>query len=137
VVRAEAWLDWVASQRSSASDGTGAVRALELLALRRRAFVQIARDYNRRIARYAELAAPGEIDPRQLIGMLIKLDDTMDTASRGIDDRQSQAEPKAPRTFVADWTRAEEKESDSVIPATGYEDEESPPRVERSVLIRQ
>ena len=54
------------------SDGTDTLRALELLALRRRAFVQIARDYNRRIARYAELATPGEIGAERLVGMLIK-----------------------------------------------------------------
>ena len=51
------------SRRSDGGDGTGTLRALELLALRRRAFVQIARDYNRRIARYTELASPGRSIP--------------------------------------------------------------------------
>ena len=72
VTRAEDWLTSVENVRRADSDGTGSIRALELLALRRRAFVQIARDYNRRIARYVELATPGEIGPDRLIGMLIK-----------------------------------------------------------------
>ena len=42
-------------------------------ALRRRAFVQIARDYNRRIARYSELATPGQLSPDSPYGILIKL----------------------------------------------------------------
>ena len=71
VTRAEA-MARTRSPRNDNSDGTGTLRALELLALRRRAFVQIARDYNRRIARYAELATPGEIGAERLIGMLIK-----------------------------------------------------------------
>ena len=70
VTRAEEWL--TSSERPRAdADGTGTLRALELLALHRRAFVQIARDYNRRIARYVELATPGEIGSERLIGMLI------------------------------------------------------------------
>ena len=41
--------------QSDTTEGVETLRAFELLALRRRAFVQIARDYNRRIARYTEL----------------------------------------------------------------------------------
>src|SRR4029078_12135397 len=48
------------------------IRARALLALTRRAFVQTPRDYNRRIARYSELATPGQITPDRLTGMLIK-----------------------------------------------------------------
>lgn len=47
------------------------IRALELLALNRRAFVQIAKDYNRRIARYAELATPGRVNNDLLVSMLV------------------------------------------------------------------
>ena len=70
VSRAEEWLD--GSVRSGSTDGTGGIQALELLALRRRAFVQIARDYNRRIARYTELSTPGTIGADRLTSMLIK-----------------------------------------------------------------
>jgi hypothetical protein len=110
VTRAEEWLDAIAAQRNSASDGTGMLRALELLALRRRAFVQIVRDYNRRIARYTELAAPGPIDAERLIGMLIKRDGADSTATRSSTaapprDRQSQSTRRAPPpTFDEDWT---------------------------------
>ena len=34
--------------------------------------MQIARDYNRRIARYSELATPGQVGAERLTGMLIK-----------------------------------------------------------------
>jgi hypothetical protein len=71
VLSAEEWFKEVAS-RAQNSDSDGPLKALELLALNRRAFVQIARDYNRRIARYSELATPGQISPDRLTGMLIK-----------------------------------------------------------------
>ena len=71
VLSAEDWFKEVAS-RAQNSDADGPLKALELLALNRRAFVQIARDYNRRIARYSELATPGQISPDRLTGMLIK-----------------------------------------------------------------
>ena len=99
VTRAEEWVDSVA--RSDA-DGTGTLRSLELLALRRRAFVQIARDYNRRIARYSELATPGQVSAGRLTGMLIKSTASA-TATRPASpappmNRQSNSEP--PRTFA-------------------------------------
>ncbi len=108
VTRAEEWLNLVAAARSDASDATGTLRALELLALRRRAFVQIARDYNRRIARYLELAKPGQIDADRLIGMLIKRDATS-TATRPFTqaaplNRQSQGRAGTPpSTFAEGW----------------------------------
>jgi hypothetical protein len=58
-------------QVARGGDAVGTLRALEFLALRRRAFVQIARDYNRRIARYSELATPGQVSPDRLTSMLI------------------------------------------------------------------
>jgi hypothetical protein len=81
VTRAEEFLGAIVSQRAG-GDGSGTLRALELLALRRRAFVQIARDYNRRIARYTELASPGPIDADRLIGMLIMHENAANTATR-------------------------------------------------------
>jgi len=67
--RAEKWVESVSKQPTQT--GAGMIRALELLALNRRAFVQIARDYNRRITRYAELSRPGRIDNGRLVAMLI------------------------------------------------------------------
>lgn len=100
--------EWVRSVARSDSDGTGTLRALELWALQRRAFVQIARDYNRRIARYAELASPGQLSPVRLTAMLIY---TSASASPVPDytapprNRQA-ATPTQPRTFVAGATPA-------------------------------
>jgi hypothetical protein len=99
VTRAEDWLDKVA--RTPSDDETGSLRALELLALRRRAFVQIARDYNRRIARYSELASPGQVTAGRLTGMLIKSTAstaTLPTSPAPPPNRRSGTEP--PRTFV-------------------------------------
>jgi hypothetical protein len=72
VERSEKWIEKVAADQSTGSDGTGMVRALELLALNRRAFVQIARDYNLQISRYAQLATPGNVDTGRLVAMLIR-----------------------------------------------------------------
>ena len=114
VTRAEEWLDTVAATRNDNADGTGSLRALELLALRRRAFVQIARDYNRRIARYSELAAPGQISAGRLTGMLIKFQRIDDRNASGLPapprSRQSSSE-SPPRTFVED--RSARRESGS------------------------
>lgn len=145
VTRAEEWADRVATQRSDNSDGTGMLRSLELLALRRRAFVQIARDYNRRIARYAELAAPGQVDPQQLVAMLIKVDERTDTANRNLvpvspNSRHSGSTTTQPReTFVQQWTPSNrgtsgtQQKADGVVPASA----EETPRVqqEQSLLV--
>lgn len=104
VVQTRASLDSIAR---GDSDGMATLRALELLALQRRAFVQIARDYNRRIARYAELSTPGYIGADPLVDMLIRRDNTP-TATRpslptGTNGRQSQnLTLPPPPTFVAD-----------------------------------
>jgi hypothetical protein len=81
--------------------GRAVVNALELLALNRRAFVQISRDYNQRITRYTELARPGQLRTERLVSMLIK---PTNLASRPTPPptpttrRSSQADP--PSTFV-------------------------------------
>jgi hypothetical protein len=144
VTRAEEWLNLVAAARSDASDTTGTLRALELLALRRRAFVQIVRDYNRRIARYSELATPGQIDADRLIGMLIKRDSSS-TATRPFVpiaplNRQSQnRRANPPSTFAEDWTpargrgRTSSNRDESVQPATA--ETTVGPYQERSLLV--
>jgi hypothetical protein len=142
VVQTRAALDAVAARDS---DGAATIRALELLALQRRAFVQLARDYNRRIARYAELSTPGEIGADRLIGLLIKRDNTP-TATRpslpsGTNGRQSNNSESTPlRTFAADegWESASQSvariRDESVQPAAAAE-KNPPVRVERSLLV--
>lgn len=142
VVRTRADLDAIARNDSG---GTDTLRALELLALQRRAFVQIARDYNRRIARYAELSTPGEIGAERLVGMLIKLDNTP-TATRpslptGTNGRQSRARAAPQQTFAdaEGWEPAGQSVSrattrdDSVRQAAA--EERQAPREERSLLV--
>jgi hypothetical protein len=106
---AEDWLNGVIS-RNENSDAEGNLKALELLALQRRAFVQIARDYNRRIARYSELATPGQISPDRLTGMLIKRQGL--TTSPPPIRQSGGTENSPPRTFANstntdDWLPAE------------------------------
>jgi hypothetical protein len=143
ITRAEEWLNNVA--RNDNASGTGTLRALEFLALRRRAFVQIARDYNRRIARYAELASPGEIGTDRLIGILIKTEHTS-TATRSSSPtpppgRQSNATSEhPPQTFAAGegWEPAglrdeNVRRDEAVKPAAGTAGQT--PRIERSLLV--
>jgi hypothetical protein len=147
VTRAEEWIKTVAR---GDSDGSGTLTALEFLALRRRAFVQIARDYNRRIARYTELASPGEIGAERLVGMLIKLESSS-TATRpaspgaqpGRQSRNSSSIP--PQTFAEGqgWAPVDRvrpitrTRDDSVVPAGGSSRQEpqQQPRRERSLLV--
>lgn len=62
--------------------GEGMLMALELLALNRRAFVQIAKDYNRQISRYTELSTPGNIATPRLVAMLVERPKNSATASQ-------------------------------------------------------
>jgi hypothetical protein len=148
VTRAEGWLDTVAAARNDNSDGTGSLRALELLALRRRAFVQIARDYNRRIARYSELASPGQISANRLTGMLINSSTSTTATKPGSSappgNRRSSGESSPPRTFVkgsppvASPASKTSTRDDAVRPASTVQPASttpSSPRDERSVLV--
>lgn len=72
VKRSEEWLAKVAADRAKNTTGTGMIRALELLALNRRAMVMITRDYNWQINRYSQIATPGNIDTGRLVAMLIR-----------------------------------------------------------------
>jgi hypothetical protein len=146
VSSAEDWLKGVIS-RNENSDSVGNLRALELLALQRRAFVQIARDYNRRIARYSELATPGQISPDRLTGMLIRRP-ASSTATRSAAPAppptrtSSGVETSPQRTFANtantdDWlpvekpaTSAAAKVDSAVQPASAAQSRE------RSVLVR-
>jgi hypothetical protein len=144
VARAEQWLDAVAAQPG----GSDALRTLELLSLRRRAFVQIVCDYNLRIVRYAELAAPAPIAPDVLVGMLIKTDRPRvagverqrSTSEAGGSPPSTPATPPrstgetAPTTRGTDWTPAGSSQSrhDGVTPTSA--EIESVPQ-ERSLLV--
>lgn len=144
VTRAEESLNAVAARRAD-GDGVGTLRALELLALRRRAFVEIACDYNRRIARYAELASPGDIDNERLIGMLIMREGAANTAKRPATlvpppNRQSLSPAEEPAaTFADGWesiksAAADGPRDDAVQPASA-ESPRSKPRREHSLLV--
>jgi hypothetical protein len=144
VARSQDWLASVENVRRADSDGTGSIRALELLALYRRAFVQIARDYNRRIARYVELATPGEIGSERLIGRLILRSDAA-TATRpsvpAPSNRQSSASASRPSTYAEGWTQANDARAisstrdEAVTPASA--ESARGPRRERSLLVPQ
>jgi hypothetical protein len=116
-----------------------------LLALRRRAFVQITRDYNRRIARYTELSTPGQVASDRLVGMLIK-SSSPSTATRTSTpapfNRQSQNAPSLPKTFGDEgWTPASGEKvgeaalDDAIKQASGETPVEQPPREEHSLLV--
>ena len=131
VTRAEDWLDSVARASGNNAEAEGNQRALELLALRRRAFVQIARDYNYRIARYAELATPGQVSAERLTGMLINTT-TSSTARRPAAlapprNRQSSDGSVPQQTFAessasgVNTESATTKRDEAVQPASGSE----------------
>jgi hypothetical protein len=137
VKRAE---EWLTAQRGTA-DETALLRALELLALRRRAFVQIARDYNRRIARYSELAAPGDIGSDRLTSMLIKstAGPTATRTSTTVPPPNRQSSGTSTRqTYAEGWTAASNsrkedgKRDEAVQPASG---EAQTLHKERSLLV--
>jgi hypothetical protein len=125
VTRSEENLAAVASQRG---DGSAQLRALELLAMRRRAFVQVARDYNRRIARYTELSTPGEIGSERVLSMLIKRDGVPNTATRPGSyapppNRQSQVPAHDPsQTFAEGWESIKSAAAEVPVGAAADED---------------
>lgn len=146
VVETQDYLNSFATTRRN--DIEGGLQALNLLALRRRAFVQIAREYNRRIARYTELATPGQVSPERLTGMLIK--SPVSTATRSASPAPSQNgqsnRKDAPQTTFADGTgssfraaTASGNQDASVRPASGEEGAsvgQSSPRREHSLLVK-
>jgi hypothetical protein len=135
VSNAEAYLNSFASQNNI----EGGLNALHLLALQRRAFVQIARDYNRRIARYSELASPGPVTAERLSGMLIR--SPMSTATKSASPAPSlnrQTNREAPPSTFADGATLPKRDGE-VQPASGAESPsagESSPRRERSLMVK-
>jgi hypothetical protein len=144
VTRAKGWIGEVVQNDSG--QGIETLRALELLALRRRAFVQIARDYNRRIARYTELSTPGDIPAERLVGMLIKASvpptATRPTVPSSTNGRQSRSTITAPpRTFAGDegWESARRRVAGEATRDAGVKpasaEEKKAAREERSLLV--
>jgi len=114
VATARDWLDRVSDHRGQQDDGTGLLKSHELLILRRRAFVYTVRDYNLQIARYSELASPGNVGSDRLVAMLIRVatkrpgrwNSSSSSSSSGIERTSAVEELRAsdrrPRTFVPD-----------------------------------
>jgi hypothetical protein len=147
VTRSEQYLDTVAAR---GGDGTDSLSALKLLALQRRAFVQIARDYNDRIARYAEIASPGQLSAGRLTGMLINTGAAA-TATKAASPapparRQSSNTaspppptfaPGSPPSVVANGNSAVRDDAVKRASATESTAAHAPPGQERSVLINK
>jgi hypothetical protein len=100
--------------------------------------VQIARDYNRRIARYSELATPGQVSPDRLAGMLIIRPGS--STAPPLTRQSSGIETPPQKTFKnsENWLPAEKpstagaaKVDSAVQPASATQSKE------RSVLVRQ
>jgi hypothetical protein len=72
VAEAETLRDAVRQRLDPNSGGAELLQAQDLLALRRRAFVNTARDYNQDIAAYTELAAPANVPADRLVAMMIR-----------------------------------------------------------------
>jgi hypothetical protein len=116
VAEATEWMNYVSEHRDPKTDGVGLLRAYELMALRRRDFVETAHQYNLQIAAYTELAAPDQVEPGQLVSMLIRVsnsgmatpgatnDDTPVTPATATepagDDSAAVRGEGAPRTFA-------------------------------------
>lgn len=119
VSAAEEFFDQVVQQAGGARDAESVVNALQFLALNRRAFVQIARDYNQRITRYTELAKPGELRTARLVAMLIKtpgLARRNDSGTTPPPGRRSGTAP--PATFRSPLTGSSAPKLDAeVLPA--------------------
>jgi hypothetical protein len=142
VQKSEQLVDSFANGRGNFADG---LNSLELLALNRRAFVQIARDYNRRIARYSELASPGEIGAVRLTSMLIKTDTPATATKPSLPapprNQRSSTEAAPPKTFaegtgtsagpIANTSMRDE----NVKAASGEESSKSGAKKEHSLLI--
>jgi hypothetical protein len=70
------WRSRVRDGLNPNADGAELLQAQDLLALRRRAFVETARNYNQEIAAYTELAAPANVAADRLVAMMIRTSTT-------------------------------------------------------------
>jgi hypothetical protein len=124
------WLQSVSQQRDPQSDGNLLLKAYELLTLRRREFVRGVSAYNIQIARYTQMASPGQVETDRLVAMLIETTPTnggnsaitRTSAEEPIDSESPQRIP--PRTFAEEDPPAAQPQS---VPNNGEE---------RSILVR-
>jgi hypothetical protein len=72
VAAAHDFLNFIIETRDIKNDGAGVLVSYQLMTERRRAFLEAARQYNRTIAAYAELATPEGVEPDRLVAMLIR-----------------------------------------------------------------
>ena len=129
----ESWRETVHRHRDPQSDGTVLLKAQELLNLSRREFVQSVREYNIQIARYTEMATPGQVGTDRLVAMLIESPSAArperDNSAIERTSAEEAAEPhnplrSSPRTFA--------EEDRSLRPQKPKTD----PNVERSILVQ-
>jgi hypothetical protein len=76
IAEAVDWRSRVRDGLNPNADGAELLQAQDLLALRRRAFVEAARNYNQEIAAYTELAAPANVAADRLVAMMIRTSTT-------------------------------------------------------------
>lgn len=133
MVSDQQWLQAVDQQRNPESDGTLLLKTYQLVSLRRRAFINAINLYNKTIARYSELASPGEVGADRLVAMLIgkrpsdndPRQDSAFTRTSAEEPLDSQEEPQSPpKTFVEEKRPVTRRKP---APEDG---------VERSILIK-
>ncbi|NOY29113.1 MAG: hypothetical protein GXP28_02735 [Planctomycetes bacterium] len=107
VLAAHEWRETVSQRRDPQTDGRALLKAHELLSLSRQTFIQSLRSYNVNIARYAEIASPGQIGTGRLVAMLIYTDASQGSAwnRRGIrrtsgEEAIDRRDSGQPRTFA-------------------------------------
>jgi hypothetical protein len=76
IAEAVDWRSRVRDSLNANAEGAELLQAQDLLALRRRAFVETARNYNQEIAAYTERAAPANIAADRLVAMMIRTSTT-------------------------------------------------------------
>lgn len=117
-------LQAASQRRDPQSDGSELLQAYELFSLRRREFVRDARNYNVQIARYTELATPGQVGTGRLVAMLIGTPPGQAAAGNNSGITRTSAEepldsPQQPRTTPRTFA------------------EEAPPATQRKPLVEQ
>ncbi len=117
VVAAHSWRETASQRRDPQTDGRGLLKAHELLSLSRQTFIQSLRSYNVNIARYAEIASPGQIDTGRLVAMLIHTGAGQGTARRDRGIRRTSGEEalRKPRTFAEEQRQPHGKAEHSIL----------------------
>jgi hypothetical protein len=98
IAEAVDWRSRVRDGLNPNADGAELLQAQDLLALRRRAFVETARNYNQEIAAYTELAAPANVAADRLVAMMIRTSTTNQTPWSRSDVEQASAIEPIPQT---------------------------------------